>query len=130
MDNIIAALGQSDRVRQVILYLAGWQLEGVLAPMQVPFPELTDLCFWIYGNDEPVIPDWFLCGSAPRLRSLWLESISFLGLPKLLPSAAHLVNLHLYRVPHSGYISPEVMVALLSVLSSLESFGIGFRSPM
>src|SRR6266403_2101256 len=40
-DNVIAALGQSNRVCQVFLdYFAGWQLEEVLAAMQVPFPEL------------------------------------------------------------------------------------------
>ena len=43
-DNIIAALGHSNRVCKVTLwYLAGWQLEEVLAAMHVPFPELTDL---------------------------------------------------------------------------------------
>ena len=98
--------------------------------MQVPFPELTDLRFWIYENDDtPVIPDSFLGGSAPPLRSLRLDSISFPGLPKLLLSTTHLVELHLYDIPHPGYISPKVMVALLSVLSSVETFGLGFRSP-
>jgi hypothetical protein len=44
MDNVIAALGQSNRVLQVNLRrLADWQLENVLATMQVPFPELTEL---------------------------------------------------------------------------------------
>ena len=43
-DNVIAALGQNNRVREIVLLeLTGWQLEKVLAPMQVPFPELTDL---------------------------------------------------------------------------------------
>ena len=43
-DNIIAALGQTNRVRQVNLYIdADWQLERVLAAMQGPFPELTHL---------------------------------------------------------------------------------------
>jgi hypothetical protein len=66
-DNIIAALGQSNRVCYVELYIAGWQLEVVLAAMQVPFPELTGL--YLYSNDKtmPVIPDSFLDGSAPRL---------------------------------------------------------------
>ena len=129
-DNMIAALGQSNRVRQVILDLAGWQLEEILAPMQAPFPELTDLKLWSYDEPISVISDSFLGGSAPRLRCLKLESISFLGLPKLLLSATHLVELHLYDIPHSGYISPKAMVTLLlSVLSSLEKLSLGFRSP-
>ena len=131
MDNIIAALGQSNRVRHVVLYLAGWQWEGILAQMQVPFPELADLRLWLIdGIDEtPAIPDSFLGRSAPRLRALYLNRISFPGLPKLLLSATHLVELDLYGTPHSAYISPKAMVALLSVISSLETFGLGFRSP-
>src|ERR1700733_10138533 len=44
MDNVIAALGQNNRVCDVFLiHLAGSQLEEVLAMMQVPFPKLTDL---------------------------------------------------------------------------------------
>ncbi|KAN0116297.1 hypothetical protein V8E52_006122 [Russula decolorans] len=129
-DNIIAALEQSNRVCQVSLwYLAAWQLEKVLATMQVPFPELTDL--QLTSNDEtvPVIPDSFLDGSSQRLRYFTLAGIPFPGLPKLLLSATNLVFLTLVRIPHSGYISPEAMVALISALSSLETLELEFRSP-
>ena len=51
------------------------------------------------------------------------------GLPKLLLSATHLVRLYLYNIPHSGYISPEVMASCLSVLTRLESLVIRFKSP-
>jgi hypothetical protein len=77
----------------------------------------------------PVIPDSFLDGSAPRLRTSNCHGIPFPGLPKLLLSATHLVNLWLSDIPHSGYISPEAMVALLSVLSSLETLSLQFQSP-
>jgi hypothetical protein len=44
MDNVVAALEQSNRVCRVDLKdLVGWQLQKVLAAMQVPFPELTEL---------------------------------------------------------------------------------------
>ena len=91
-DNIIAALGQTNRVCQVTLWVyADWQLERVLAAMQVPFPELVDLWLELHSNREvPVIPDSFLGGSAPRLRSFALDRIPFPGLPKLLSSATHL----------------------------------------
>jgi hypothetical protein len=128
-DNIIAALGQSNRVCRVDFFLAGWQSEEVLAAMQVPFPELTNLRFYSYGETPPVIPDSFLGGSASRLRRLTLDGISFPGLPGLLFSANHLVDLTLSGIPHSGYITPEAIVALLSVLSSLESLYLKFRSP-
>jgi hypothetical protein len=130
LDNIIAALEQSNRVCEVFLWsLAGWQLEKVLATMQVPFPELTDLELLSDGEALPVIPDSFLDGSAQRLRYFSLRGIPFPGLPKLLLSATTLVFLTLFRIPHSGYISPEAMVALISALSSLETLELEFRSP-
>jgi hypothetical protein len=129
-DNVIAALGQSNRVCQVYLWvLAGWQLEQVLAAMQVPFPELTHLQLTSYDETPWSIPDSFLDGSAPRLRNFYLTGIPFPGLPRLHLSALHLVKLDFSNIPHSGYISPEAIVALLSVLSSLEQLCLGFRSP-
>jgi F-box-like len=129
-DNVIAALGQSNRVCEIILLgLTGRQLEEVLAPMQVPFPELTDLQLWTHDKTPPVIPDSFLDGSAPRLRIFRLDGIPFPGLPKLLLSATHLVQLLLTNIPHSGYLSPEAIVAPLSVLPSLEVLSLELQSP-
>ena len=132
-DNAIVALGQSDRVCQVLLDLglAGWHLEDVLSPMQVPFPELTrlQLCQWSHEEKPSIIPDSFLGGSAPSLKYFSLSEISFPGLPKLLLSATHLVHLRLYDIPHSGYFSPQAIVAPLSMLSSLEALHLAFRSP-
>ena len=129
-DNVIAALGQSNRVRQVFLMdIADWQLEKVLAAMEVPFPVLTELRLWSDGGTLPVIPDSFLDRSAPRLEYFELSGIPFPGLPKLLSSATHLVYLNLYGIPHSAYISPEAVVALLSLLSNLETLSLEFRSP-
>ena len=82
--NVIAALGQSNRVCQVSLTLAGWQLEDVLAAMQMPFPELTAIQFDSDDEALPVILDSFLDGSASRLRIFGLYGIPFPGLPKLL----------------------------------------------
>jgi len=140
-DNIIAALGQSNRVCKVDLVrlnvdllrlqVANRQLQQVLAPMQVPFPELTELRLWLisYFETPPAIPDSFLDGSAPRLRTFTLKGIPFPGLPKLLLSANHLVDLWYTDIPHSGYTSPEAIVAPLSVLPSLEVLSLGFLSP-
>ena len=131
-DNVIAALGQNNRVREIVLLeLTGWQLEKVLAPMQVSFPELTDLrlCSRPSHDETLIIPDSFLNGCAPRLRKINLDSISFPGLPILISSATRLVKLYLYDIPCSGYISPKTIVALLSVLSTLESLYLLFQSP-
>ena len=128
-DNVIAALGQINRVCHVYLWNFVYrELEEVLAAMQVPFPEMTALDLALWGT-PPVIPDSFLGGSAPRLRHFSLEGIPFPGLPNLLLSATHLVSLEFENIPHSGYISPKAMVALLSVLSSLETLYVGFLCP-
>jgi len=130
VDNIIVALGQINRVCQVLLSgLAHRQFEKALAAMQVPFPELTQLLLISGGETPPVVPNSFLGGSAPHLRSFHLTGIPFQGLPKLLLSATHLVYLFLENIPHSGYISPEAMAAPLSVLSSLKSLSLRFQSP-
>ena len=130
-DNVIAALGRSNHVREVFL----WGITGkeVLAAMQVPFPELTKLALHSDGASEmlPVIPlpDSFLGGSAQSLLIFDLRGIPFPGLPKLLLSSTHLLHLWLENIPHSGYISPEAIVALLSVWSSLITLSFKFQSP-
>ncbi len=130
VDNIILALGQTNCVCQVDLCdLEDRESDKVLAAMQVPFPQLTELRLNSKGETPLVVPDSFLGGSAPHLRIFRLTGIPFPGLPKLLLSATHLVHLWLFNIPHSGYISPEAMAALLSVLSSLESLYLRFQSP-
>jgi hypothetical protein len=129
LDNVIALLERAgDRVCQIGLGIPGSQLETVSAVMQEPFPELTSLVLWSYGT-VAILPDSFLGRSAPHLRSICLEHIPFPGLLKLLLSASHLVILNLLNIPHSGYISPEVMVTALSALTSLGSFMLEFQSP-
>ena len=129
-DNIIAALGRSNRVCQISLRaLEGWRLEEVLAAMEAPFPVLTELSLLSFYETPPAIPDSFLGGSAPCLQYFNLNGIPFPGLPTLLLSATHLVSLWLWNIPHSGYISPEAIVALISVLASLNSLFLEFQSP-
>jgi F-box-like len=128
-DNVNAALGKSNRICKVDLWrLEDWQLGRILAAMQAPFPELTELRLWSSDVTPRVIPDSFLDGSAPRLQIFDLSGIPFPGLPKLLLSATQLVDLNLDDIPHSGYISPEAIVAPLSELSSLKSLSLQFRS--
>jgi hypothetical protein len=129
LDNITALLEHSHRVCEIFLDLSSTQLEEVSAAMQVPFPELTDLQISLYDEMGPVLRDQFLGGSAPRLRRLLLGGVPFPGLPKLLLSATHLVELHLGDIPYSGYISPETMVIALSTLINLKSLSLTFESP-
>jgi hypothetical protein len=126
VNNIIAALEHNDRICELQLF--DIPLERVLAAMQQPFPALTRLELHARGSAQMIVPASFLGGSAPRLQRLFLNCLSFLGLPRLLLSATHLVHLILWNIPHSGYISPEEMRTALSVLTRLETFLIKFES--
>ena len=129
VDNIIAALEHNDRIRKLDLhYFPRVQMERVIAAMQQPFTALEYLRLYSISEIE-VVPASFLSGSAPQLQELFLASIPFPGLPKLLLSATHLVSLHLVLIPHSGYFSPEAMATGLSALTGLKSLIIKFESP-
>ena len=132
-DNVIAALKHNDRVCQILwdyFSISSSLLEGIVAVMQEPFQVLTDLRIIAWDKlEETVFPEEFLGGSAPRLRSCDLWGIAYPGIWKLLLNANHLVNLSLWNIPHSGYISPEAMVMCLSATPNLENLSLGFRSP-
>ena len=132
VDNIVAALEHNDRIIEIHLWPSGdpfstSEMEQILAVMQQPFPALRDLRF---KADETATVDFvsFLGGSAPCLQELFLNRITFPGLPKLLVFATHLVRLNLSQISVSGYTSPEAMVTCLSVLTKLEKFIIHFDS--
>ena len=128
VDNIIAVLERTDRVYAVSMNIRSSDWEILLAAMQQPFPELKSLGLY-HDETALVVPDSIVGGSAPRLLSFYLYSIRFLGLPKLLLSATHLVTLSLWRIPHSGYFLPDALVITLSALTSLETLLFGFESP-
>ena len=107
VDNIVAVLERSNCVREIdISHVSSLELEKISEVMQEPFPELTHLGLWSDDQTVPVLPDSFLGGSAPRLRSFEFRGVPFPGLPKLLLSATHLVDLCLWDIPHSGDFSP------------------------
>lgn len=130
-DNLIDALNHHDVVCHINLRNLGrlWEKPALAAVMQEPFPELTHMELRSDSEIPLALPDAFLGGSAPRLRTLRLNSISFPALPNLLLSARHLVKLRLWRIPNTGYIPPEAIVICLSALTSLGSLTIGFQSP-
>ncbi len=130
MDSIVAALGHKDRVCEIVFrHISSLLWENALGTMQEPLPALTRLDLMSEDETMPVIPNSFLGGSAPRLRSLCMTRIPFPGLPRLLSYAIDLVDLELYDIPQSGYISPDTMVTCLSTFTSLESLRIEFESP-
>ena len=130
VDNIIAALEYHDQIYRITLRgVSNLLLERSPVAPQEPFTALTSLILWSNGGLTQVVPNSFLGGSTPRLQTLWLDFIPFPGLPKLLSSTNHLVLLHLWNIPDSGYISPQVVVTCLAAMTGLESFTLGFHSP-
>ena len=130
-DNIVVALEHNaNRIRKLnIDEIPGSEMGKVLAAMQQPFPSLTYLRLEPSDKAALIAPTSFLGGSAPSLQELFLNRISFPGLPNLLFSATHLFNLCLERIPDSGYFSPEAIVTCLPVLTRLGHLTIKFESP-
>jgi hypothetical protein len=127
VDNIVAVLEHRNRVCVIhISRISSSDLEILSAAMEEPFPELAHLDLAGGSDMIGVLPDSFLGGSAPCLRTFELLGIPFPGLPKLLLSATHLTNLRLHFIPNSGYISPETMATALSTLVSLGQLHLGF----
>ena len=130
--NVIAALRHHNRVCKIDYYNEAFQdpLLEEFAEIDEPFPALTSLYLAsYYARNVPVLPDSFLGGSAPRLRSLELFGIPYPSIGKLLSSTTNLVRLSLWRIPHSGYISPETIIPCLSMLPRLGELFLGFRYP-
>ena len=137
-----AAIMHHNRVCEIDLHLTSIQLERWPLAMQVQFPALTHLSLTFHPDprdifhteprDRPLaraLPDGFLGGFAPNLKALGLFYIPFPALPNLLLSATDLVDFTLWEIPHSGYISPEVLITALAVLVNLKYLMIGFESP-
>jgi hypothetical protein len=130
MDNISAAFELNDRICDLDLTGITSELSGkVCAAIQQPYPLLQHLHLPFRRETAPVDPDLFLGGSVPCLRSLILRRLPVPGIPKLLLSATHLARLDLYRIPDSGYISPEATLRALSTLTRLKSLAIEYESP-
>jgi hypothetical protein len=127
-DNVVAALEHPDRVCYVRLAVTDSQLGKIATVMQEPFPVLTHLHIGSDDGSAPVLPTKFMGASAPRLQTIYLHRIPLPTLPKLLMSTNDLVKLELRRIPPTGYIPPEAMVACLAALPRLDTFHIGFKS--
>jgi len=127
-ENIIAALGHKDRVCGIYAKSFSWRgSEELWKVMQDPYPALTDLHLRSHDIISPDLPDSFLRGSAPRLRSLHLDNVAFLTLPELLLSSTGLVCLSLWCIDPPRSVYTNAIVNCLSSLTNLEKLQIDFR---
>ena len=129
-NNIIAALKQHNRVAKIDIEEIPNSFLTRMGAMEMrdPFSALTSLRLHS-SLDAQALPDSFLGRSAPRLQTLTLFGIPFPALPNLLLSTHDLVSLDLWKIPLSGYISPDAMVTCLSALTRLEKLVLHFRFP-
>jgi hypothetical protein len=126
--NIMAALELNDRISDICIYgVPDEILEMFIAGMKKPFPLLTSLRISSSLENESVLPDFFLGGSASRLQSLHLDYVEFPALQTLLSSSSDLRKLSLRLVSGSRYISPDEMASCLSVTTRLETLDLDFR---
>jgi len=125
--NIIVALNQRDRIRKIDLCPIPISLLRKIRAIKEPLPVLTDLKLASNYDTDVSLPDSFLGGSAPRLRSLHLIGIPFPALPTLLLSTTELVTLSISNILHSPNTLPETIVNL-STLTKLQKLSIGFQS--
>jgi hypothetical protein len=134
VENVVAAVEHGhDRIDQIFIDdINRSALEIlILAPaIRQPLPILKD--FWLMPRDEsvPVLPETFLGGSAPLLETFSSYGIPFPTFPRFILSSTHIRYLLISNIPHSGYISPNAMVACLAALPNLEHLFIAFDSPL
>jgi F-box-like len=145
-DDVIAALEHHDRVCHIQIGLprSRHEFERFTTVMQKPFPALTYLNIRSESEWDPdpqaegppvdrdllrQLPDTFLVGSAPHLKSLSFAGVPFPTLPQLLSSLSFddLSGLWLESIPELGYISPDAMATGLSALTRLKSLCISFQ---
>ena len=129
-DNLAAALEHRDRISDIhIVDPKGSSVQRLVVAMQEPLPALTTLYIGSLFQGRLVLPDTFLGGYAPRLRSLTLHHVSFLAFPIFVLRATHIVTLRLFEIPPSEYksISPVVMAISLAALPYLGTLSIEFH---
>jgi hypothetical protein len=99
-----------------------------------PFQELECIRIKIEDATGPslLFGNLFLGGSAPRLREIVLDGISFPfpEIKQVISSTNNLVELHLSKIPKTGYFSVDALVTALSTSAAqLRRLKIGFHYP-
>jgi len=129
-DNLVAALEHRDRISDIHIFDPdGSSVERLVVAMQEPLPALTNLYLGSFFRGPLVLPDAFLGGYAPHLRSFSLHHVTFPAFPRFVLRATHIVTLRLFEIPPSEFTSipPEVMATCLAALPHLGSLSIVFQ---
>jgi hypothetical protein len=85
VENIIAALECRDRITKIDIYeIRGAVLNELVTVLHKPLPVLAHFSLSSYYSSVPALPETFLGGSAPRLRSFVLKGIPFPSFPRFI----------------------------------------------
>ena len=126
-ENIIAAVQHRDRISEIFIAdINSTVLQDLVSALSEPVPALTHFYLRSSRLSESVqgLPEAFLGGSAPLLKSFTLRGIPFPTFPQFILSATRIVELGLFNIPNSGYLSPEVLATSLATLPNLKSLSI------
>ena len=131
--NIRMALCRPDRVREIDLGLTRTAFISIVDAIKKPFQTLESIRITIKDATGPslLFHNAFLGGSAPCLREIRLDGISFPfpELNRIISSTNNLVELRLSRIPKAGYFSAEALVTALSASTKLIHLQVSFHYP-
>jgi hypothetical protein len=127
-------LRHPNRLREIDLRVPSSMTGPIVEMVPKPCSALESIRIVVKDATGPSIPvlDEFLGGSAPHLREIKLDGISlpFPEIRRVLSSSNfNLVQLHLSKIPHAVYFSPDDLVTALSTLVQLKRLTVGFHSP-
>ena len=130
-EGIILALRNSDRVRRIRLRKSVSIVQKLVNTLDGEFPILEYLLIepqrpqFLFFENRVILPETF---RAPYLRHLLLTSFVIPIGSLLLTTAANLVTLSLYSIPHTAYFDPNYLLQRVSLIPQLEILGIYFRT--
>src|SRR6266404_5382665 len=121
VDNIIAALKQTDRITSIRLTITNSLMEK-LSTVEGSFPELVELV--LTSQDSGWMPFTAASWWCPRLRTLHLTRVTFPGLPRFLTSSRNIVYLQLHEVLDDWWFSPDVLTNAFPGMTQLRSLSL------
>lgn len=132
--NIMLTLRHPYRLCEIDLRVPSSMTGPIVEMVPKPCSVLEKIRIVVKDTTGPSIPvfDEFLGGSAPHLREIKLDGISFPfpEIRRVLSSTNfNLVQLHLSKIPHAVYFSPDDLVTALSTLVQLKRLTVDFHSP-
>ena len=128
----MVALRRPDRLCEIDLHVTSSMLASIVPVTQRPCRALESVRVTVEALTGPsiLIRKAFLGGSAPHMREIKLDGITFPfpSIQQVLLSTKNLVDLHLGHIPNDAYFSPNDLVTGLSTSLQLKQLTVDFHS--